>query len=278
MSYIAVTSSAARTRIRRAEAWFESRNPDEELLVIGATLDAANELVRKVAKKKGAAFGWHRLTLPQLAFAIAAPVLAARGLTPLSRIGTDAVVARLVHRMSAAGRLSHYQSVLATPGFPRAVANVIAELRLGQIPPNPLAASAPYLAPLIEAYQLELKEAGLTDWAGVLAFATEAASAVRGERLHLVGLPMLLLDVPIGNEAELSFIHSLALAAPAVLATAPAADEPTLSRLRDRLGVQAADLDQQTHVDNEASAAAQAIENLQRRLFKEGGPLAACRS
>jgi hypothetical protein len=52
MSHIAVKSSAARTRIRRAEAWLESRNPGEELLVIAATLDAANELVRRVAKKK----------------------------------------------------------------------------------------------------------------------------------------------------------------------------------------------------------------------------------
>jgi hypothetical protein len=52
MSRIVVTYSAARTRIRRAEAWLESRNPDEELLVIGATLDAANELARQVAKKK----------------------------------------------------------------------------------------------------------------------------------------------------------------------------------------------------------------------------------
>jgi hypothetical protein len=123
--------------------------------------------------------------------------------------------------MNVEVRLGHYQSVLATPGFPPAIASVIAELRLGQIPPNAIAASAPHLAPLLEAYQLELKEAGLTDWAGVLAFANEAASAVNGERLRLVGLPILLLDVPIGNEAELSFIHSLAVATPEVSATAP---------------------------------------------------------
>jgi hypothetical protein len=160
MSRTAVKSSTAWTRIRRAEAWLESRNPDEELLIIGASLDAANELARRVAKKKGAAFGWHRLTLPQLAFAIAAPVLAQRGLTPLSRIGADAVVARLVHRMNAEGKLSHYQSVQGTPGFSRAVAGVISELRLAHIPPKALADSAPYLAPLVEAYQMELKEAG----------------------------------------------------------------------------------------------------------------------
>ena len=275
MSRIAVTSSAARARIRCAEAWLASRKPDEELLVIGATLDAANELARQVAKKKGAAFGWRRLTLPQLAFAVAAPTLAARGLTPLSRIGAEAIVARLVHRLNAEGTLSHYQSVLGAPGFPRAVASVIAELRLGQIPLNAIANSAPYLAPIVEAYRLELTEAGLTDWAGVLAFATEAVSAVGGERLHLVGLPILLLDVPTANEAELSFIYSLALAAPDVLATAPNADEPTLNRLRDRLGVQVDDLDQDTNGDDGASTSRQALENLQRRLFKEGGSLEA---
>ena len=50
MSRIVVTSSAARTRIQCAEAWLESRNPGEELLVIGATLvlDAANELAGPV--------------------------------------------------------------------------------------------------------------------------------------------------------------------------------------------------------------------------------------
>ena len=92
----------------------------EEVLIVGATPDAANELARSVATTKGAAFGWHRLTLSRLAFAVAAPVLAARGLAPLSRIGTDAMAARLAHRMNAEGRLSHYQSVAATPGFPRA--------------------------------------------------------------------------------------------------------------------------------------------------------------
>ena len=56
-------------------------------MIIGASLDAANELARTVVNEKGAAFGWHRLTLPQLAYAIAAPALAERKLVPLSRLG-----------------------------------------------------------------------------------------------------------------------------------------------------------------------------------------------
>jgi ATP-dependent helicase/nuclease subunit B len=271
MSVHAVTSSAGHRRIRRAQRWLESRAAAEEVLIVGATLDAANQLAREVAKKKGAAFGWHRLTLPQSAFAIAAPILAARGLTPLSRIGAGALVARLVHRMNAEGRLKHYQSVAMTPGFPRAVAGVIAELRLARISRGAIAGCAPDLEPLAEAYEAELKEAGLTDWPGVLALASEAASAVGGNKPRLIGLPMLLLDVPIGNDAELIFVDSLAAAATEVLATVPTADQPTLRRLRNRLRAQIDDLDQGS-VDDQSttsSTSASALTNLQRRLFKE---------
>jgi len=133
MSVHAVLSWNGHRRIHGAQRWLENRAAAEEVLIVGATLDAANELVRKVAKKKSAVFGWHRFTLPQLAFTIAAPILAARGLTPLSRIGVGAIVARLVHRMNTEGKLRRYQSVATTPGFPRAVAGVITELRLARV-------------------------------------------------------------------------------------------------------------------------------------------------
>ena len=271
MSVHAVISSTGHRRIHCAQRWLENRAAAEEVLIVGATLDAANELARKVAKKKGAAFGWHRLTLPQLAFAIAAPILAARGLTPLSRIGAGALVARLVHRMNAEGRLSHYRSVATTPGFPRAVAGVIAELRLARISLEAIGASAPDLEPLIEAYEIELKEAGLTDWPGVLALASEAASAVGGNRPRLIGLPMLLLDVPIRNEAEFVFVELLTAATTEVLATVPTADQATLRRLRDRLRAQIEDLDLRSVGDEigASSTSVSALTNLQRRLFKE---------
>src|SRR5580704_5448873 len=99
MSANAVVSAVSHRRIRRARVWLEARAAAEQVLIVGATLDAANDLARGVAKEKKAAFGWHRLTLSQLAAAIAAPALAARGLVPLSRVGTEAIVARLVHRL-----------------------------------------------------------------------------------------------------------------------------------------------------------------------------------
>src|SRR5260370_39848889 len=100
MSSNAAVSEVDHRRIRRARAWLAGRAPAEEVLIVGATLDAANELTRGVAKEKRAAFGWHRLTLSSLAAAIARPALATRRLIPFSRIGTEAIVARLVYRLN----------------------------------------------------------------------------------------------------------------------------------------------------------------------------------
>ena len=82
---------------------------------------------------------------------------------------------------------------------------------------------------------------------------------------------MLLLDVPIRNEAEFVFVDLLTAAATEVLATVPTADQPTLRRLRDRLRAQIEDLDQRSVGDeiSASSTSASALTNLQRRLFKE---------
>ena len=148
---------------------------------------------------------------------------------------------------------------------------MITELRLARISQDAIGACAPDLEPLIDAYEVELREAGVTDWPGVLALASEAASAVGGNRPRLIGLPMLLLDVPIGNEMELVFVELLAAAATEVIATVPTADQATLRRLRDRLRAQIEDLDEGSGGDESgvSSTSASALMNLQRRLFKE---------
>ena len=51
VSTIVVTSAVNRRRIGRARSWLESRLVAEEVLIIGASLDAANELARKVAEE-----------------------------------------------------------------------------------------------------------------------------------------------------------------------------------------------------------------------------------
>src|SRR6266508_1895553 len=86
MGATVVISFASLRRTARGRTWLEARAPAEEVLIVGATLDAANELARIVARTKGAAFGYHRMTLGQLAATLARPALAARHTVPLGRL------------------------------------------------------------------------------------------------------------------------------------------------------------------------------------------------
>jgi len=266
MSATAAISVANHRRVRRARVWLEARNPSEEVLIVGGTLDGANELARNVVNTKRAAFGWHRLSLSQLAATIAAPLRAARALAPLSRLGTEAIAARTVYRLKTEGNLSSYEVISDTPGFPRAIAAVIAELRLARIEPDALNTIAPSLAPIARAYESELRAASLVDWAGVLELATEAAG---GRNRHpLIGVPTLFLDVGTTSEAELAFVAALAAAAPETLLTIPTADLATRRRVSERLNALLEDLDQVAARDS-ADASTDALARLQRYLFNE---------
>jgi RecB family exonuclease len=264
MNATIVTSVANRRRLERASAWLEGRGQSEELLVVGATLDGAKELARVIAGSKCATFGWHRLGISQLSFAIASRALAERGLAPVSRVGTEAIVARIVHRMRADGRLTQYAMAAAAPGFPRAVTRVVSELRAARVRPDAVKAVAADLAALLEAYDRELADSGLTDWSGVLQLATDAFKRV--DRHQLIGLPTVLLDVPVASEAERAFAAALAGAAPAVLATAAAADITTIAHFRDRLGFTFEDLDA---VEGDRRDLPGTLRQLQRHLFNE---------
>jgi ATP-dependent helicase/nuclease subunit B len=210
---------------------------------------------------KGAAFGWHRLTLTQLAAALAAPALAARGIVPLNRLGNQAMAARVVHVLASDGALGRYSGVAQGPRFARAIASVVMELRLAKVDRDHLGIVAPELAILLERYEANLAEAGLTDWAGVLISAAEAVMS--GDFAHrLVGRPTLLLDVPLTTEAELSFVRTLCSHTTEMLAVVPAADEPTLIRLRQRFRVEVENLDS-------GHSAPGTLARLQRHIFSE---------
>jgi hypothetical protein len=114
-------STASHRRLARALAWLEARAPAEEVLIIGATLDAANELARRVVQARGAAFGWHRLTLAQLAAVLAASAPRACRILPLGQLGVQAICARVVHRLANKGGLGRYSSIANGPGFARAL-------------------------------------------------------------------------------------------------------------------------------------------------------------
>ena len=256
MAALIVTSVANSSRLERARAWLDARATAEEVVILAPSLDAANGVARERTQNKGSVFGWHRLTIAQLARSLALSGLTAQGLVSVSQLGAEAIVARLVHRLRTEGRLGRFAPVANTPGFPRAIAEVISELRLARLSPDDLASVAPDVAPLLAAYQTELAETHATDWAGVLAVAAEGTATQR-----LSGFPILMLDVPITNKSELAFLRSLAACA-SVLATVPAADGQTIGWLCGELHWAVEDLD-----SDRVSAAP--LRRLQQNLFRE---------
>ena len=259
MSVALVRASRATLRIERARAWLADRGAaGEELLVVGATWDAASDLLRDAATARGAAFGWHRTTLVRLGAQLATPVLAERGLAPLGTLAAEALSARVLHGLRARGGLGRFEAAADGPGLARAISRTLAELRMARVSRAGLAATSPDLVPLAEAFEAELTHAGLADRAEVFRIATALArdAAIRAPRL---GLPTLLLDVAIESAAERDFVAALAARAPALLATVPTGDDATAAALTAALGVSIEEL--------ESPHAGTSLARLQTHLF-----------
>jgi ATP-dependent helicase/nuclease subunit B len=242
MALTAVISAASYHRIARGRDWLNARQPAEEVLIIGASPGAANELTRSLAREKRASFGYHHLTLGQLASALAQPLLNAQRTVPLGALGILAVANRAIHKLSQAGGLGRYVTITSGPGFARAIASVITEFRLGQIETDSLADVTPDLCPLLHAYKRELAEHGFTDWPGILHLAAGAA-ADPGCGHQLLGLPTLFLDVPLTTASDTALVRALCSRSSESLITVPALDAVTLARLRSGLGEEIVDLD-----------------------------------
>ena len=161
--------------------------------------------------------GVHRVTLVQAANELARPGMAERGLAPLSALGREAVAARIAQKALAQGELAYFHPVAALPGFARALARTIVELRLAGVSPDRLtSAGTPTgdLARLLELYQAELEERSLVDLPGLLALATDAAT----NGAHpWIGLPLARLDADLESYAHQEFFQSLAARASEVL-------------------------------------------------------------
>jgi len=230
-----VVGAAAASRLGVARRWLAALGPADEALVVAPTLAAADDLVRAVAMDAGARFGVHRATLDRLAARLAAPALALAGRAPASPLALVAVAARAVHRLGAAGGLGRLAPMADRPGFPAAVARTLTELREGGVAAPALAglaAPGPDLAALLEAVVEELAQAGLADRAALFG----AAVAAVAEAPALVGVPLLLLDLPLGAACEADLVAALVARAPAVLATVPRGDARAVERFEALLG------------------------------------------
>ena len=227
-----IVAPRAADRRAAAAAWLRDRPCDAEVLVVAASWEAADEIVRDLVRATGVHFGVVRATLGRLAGLLAAPALAARAAVPASGLSLDAVAARAVHQLTAAGALQYFAPVAGRPGFPPAVARTLAELRCNGIDAAALA-RLPTVGPDLAAPSP-------------------------------VGLPVLLLDVPVASAIEAELVAALARRAPSVLATVPTGDQRTLARLAAALGV--------APTPPPSAGEPRALERLQTHLFESSAP------
>lgn len=233
-------------RIAAAAEWVSAFPPDAEILVLSTSHEAGDEFVRQAALKAGARFGLTRMTLERLAVNLAAPILARSGRVPTTSLSLEALTARAVHLLVSEGALSYFAPVAKRPGFPRAVARTLTELRMNAVDIEALRdlpRGGVDIAALAACIDRELIAAGLADRATIYEAALEAAqhSALGAQHFSVpfscfFSCPLLLLDLSIQTTREAALIEALAKRAPQTLATAPRGDTRSIAMLERALG------------------------------------------
>jgi CRISPR/Cas system-associated exonuclease Cas4 (RecB family) len=227
----ALCSSSSETRLRHARSFVDAAVPGTEVLIVAASRGAADDFVRRIALERGAAVGLHRFSLAQLAARISASPLVERGIGPSSTLGAEAVAARATFETSKAAALEYFTPVTRTPGFPRALAATLRELREAFLV-SARVARAPRvgedLAALLEEFEAQFAAAAAADRAELFRIAAEE---VRSARSPWSGRPLLLLDVACDSPAERAFVAALLADASQTLITIPAGDESSLESI-----------------------------------------------
>ena len=227
-------SGSAGVRLREARRFLDQFEPGAEVLLLGASRGSVDDLARAIAREKGAMFGLHRLSFTQLAARLAIIELASHDRAPTTTLGHEAVATRAAFEARRTDALQYFAPVSQTPGFPKALARTLLDLRLASVASGDLTRlprSGTDLAALLERVDILLDEAGASDRAALFETATRAlGSPVTGWPT----MPLLLLDVPFASEIEAQFLWALIQQSSQVLITVPAGDIAAVSQLEKR--------------------------------------------
>jgi ATP-dependent helicase/nuclease subunit B len=202
-------------------------SPGRAVLIVGASRGAADDLARDIAVSVPATFGVQRLSLMQLAARTALAVLADEGATPSTWLGAEAVAARTAFDATKEEALRYFAPVAATPGFPRALARTLQELRLAGVDGHrlsPFAPTGPDLAWLLERFDAGFGGAASVDRADLFRIAAKLLRETPSPSPAFI----LLLDVAIEDAVGRELIEALAGRATAMVATVPHGDRDTI--------------------------------------------------
>ncbi|HXG54521.1 MAG TPA: PD-(D/E)XK nuclease family protein [Vicinamibacterales bacterium] len=225
-------SSATHMRLAEARAFVRDRAARGDVLIVSASRGAADDLARSIAVESGATIGLHRFSLTQLAARLAAPSLAGEGRAVATGLGAEAVAARATFDAQQEHALTYFDPVAMMPGFARALARTLQELRLAGVEPSALA-SMPLggadLSVLLEKFEEQFASASTSDRA--VLFDTAAVQVAAGQAGINLAAPLVLLDVPLDPRVEFDFVRALMAASSDVLVTVPFGDIRALDRL-----------------------------------------------
>jgi hypothetical protein len=229
-----VTSTSAAARLDAARAFLGAHPPSTEIVIVGASRGAADDLARAHARRAGSTFGITRLSLTELAARAAAVRLAGARRAPGTQAGAEAIAARAIFDAVQARELTYFAPVAPMPGFPKALARTLHELRLAGVTPQTLASRRSPIADgpsamdgladlsiLLARVEAELDRSAVDDRAALYAL---AAAACRDGEVRWASMPIVLLDVPLDSRAEQELAAALVARSPAVLATVPDGD------------------------------------------------------
>ena len=222
-----IKSPRAAVRTAAAVRFLEGLGAGNPFLVVGASRHAADRLVHEAAEGRGrqrGLFGAFRFGLFVLAQQLARPELAARELRTLTPAARLAAVVRIIHRARRGGQLGRFEAAAEGPGLAVRLASTFDELRLAGVTAEEVGAREKSLGRLYGAYLETLAEVKLADRAETFESARRAIT--NGAGLP-VGLPLLLLDVPLVDQASRRFAAALAAAASEVFLTLPEGDRHT---------------------------------------------------
>jgi CRISPR/Cas system-associated exonuclease Cas4 (RecB family) len=278
-----ISSTSASARLDAARRFLAGRPPASELVIAGASRGAADDLARAIARGAGATFGLHRFSLTELAARSAAAAVDGARRAPGSQAGTEAIAARAVFDALGAGELEYFAPVASMPGFPKALARTLWELRLAGLPSDRLIDQAGPRGPalhggsrpgpsgpgaavrdvgrLLARFESQLDTAAVDDRAALFRL---AAAACRADRVRWARLSIVLLDVPLDSRAEQDFVAALVSRSPEVLATAPGGDHFALRALAAMGG--------QLDTQPDTAPAASDLRHLRQFIFEKERP------
>ena len=266
-----VIHASAAARLAAAREHLAGLPAGVEVLIVGASRAAADELAIRWAAERGGTFGVHRAGLSELVAKLAMPVLARDRLTPTAPLGEEALAARVVFDAAGDGALRYFAPVAGMPGFPRALGRTLSELRMAGVESERMTGpgAAGDLALLLDRSDDERRRAGAVDYATML---ETAADVLNPPPARLGATAVILLDVPINSVAEQRFVAALVRAVRSMFATVPSGDARSIAVLEAIAGPGDPKKGSPPPVQGAVPGSLSALSRLQRWLFSTDTP------